>query len=219
MLGRFEGAGSGVHVLPPGWLRPLALDRALILVAAVIFQFFAVQYLLAVVILGLIYVLLGRGPNIVVGPPGCSTSATWPSTPLAPMAWRWATSTWPGLLDCPAAGRADRRGGWAILGFRCCMHGDYLAIVTGLRRDHPLRYWNNWLSFHRRAGPACRCRRRPSSAPGVRRRADGGCRSTSSLARLQPQHEVPCSSTWCCSGRCWCSTSSTGWTRMPVGAF
>lgn len=39
----------------------------LILVAAVIFPFFASKYLLAVVILGLIYVLLGLGLNIVVG--------------------------------------------------------------------------------------------------------------------------------------------------------
>ncbi|WP_410969305.1 ABC transporter permease subunit, partial [Salmonella sp. SAL04284] len=43
------------------WIVPL------ILVAAVIFPFFASKYLLAVVILGLIYVLLGLGLNIVVG--------------------------------------------------------------------------------------------------------------------------------------------------------
>ncbi|MGV8281267.1 ABC transporter permease subunit, partial [Pseudomonas aeruginosa] len=56
-----------VHVLPPGYKTRLRWIVPLILVAAVIFPFFASKYLLAVVILGLIYVLLGLGLNIVVG--------------------------------------------------------------------------------------------------------------------------------------------------------
>ncbi|MCR3852315.1 DUF3382 domain-containing protein, partial [Pseudomonas aeruginosa] len=41
VLERFEGAGSGVHVLPPGYKTRLRWIVPLILVAAVIFPFFA----------------------------------------------------------------------------------------------------------------------------------------------------------------------------------
>ena len=102
------------------------------------------------VILGLIYVLLGLGLNIVVGLAGLLDLGYvafyaigayglalgyqylglgfWTVLPLA-------------ALTAAVAG--------AILGFPVLrMHGDYLAIVTpGLRRDHPPGTRNNWLSF------------------------------------------------------------------------
>lgn len=149
VLERFEGAGSGVHVLPPGYKTRLRWIVPLILVAAVIFPFFASKYLLAVVILGLIYVLLGLGLNIVVGLAGLLDLGYvafyaigayglalgyqylglgfWTVLPLA-------------ALTAAVAG--------AILGFPVLrMHGDYLAIVT-LGFGEIIRVvLNNWLSF------------------------------------------------------------------------
>ena len=91
--GALRGAGSGVHVLPPGYKTRLRWIVPLILVAAVIFPFFASKYLLAVVILGLICVLLGLGLNIVVGLAGLLDLGYVAFYAMAPMAWRWATST------------------------------------------------------------------------------------------------------------------------------
>ena len=183
VLERFEGAGSGVHVLPPGYKTRLRWIVPLILVAAVIFPFFASKYLLAVVILGLIYVLLGLGLNIVVGLAGLLDLGYvafyaigayglalgyqylglgfWTVLPLA-------------ALTAAVAG--------AILGFPVLrMHGDYLAIVTLGFGEIIRLVLNNWLSFTGRT--ACRRRRRPSSAwssaAGPRM---AGCRSTSSSA-------------------------------------
>lgn len=121
----------------------------LILVAAVIFPFFASKYLLAVVILGLIYVLLGLGLNIVVGLAGLLDLGYvafyaigayglalgyqylglgfWTVLPLA-------------ALTAAVAG--------AILGFPVLrMHGDYLAIVTLGFGEIIRLVLNNWLSF------------------------------------------------------------------------
>ncbi|MGV8783912.1 ABC transporter permease subunit, partial [Pseudomonas aeruginosa] len=132
VLEPFEGAGSGVHVLPAGYKAGLRWIVPLILVAAVIFPLFASKYLRAVVILGLIYVLLGLGLNIVVGLAGLLDLGYvafyaigayglalgyqylglgfWTVLPLA-------------ALTAAVAG--------AILGFPVLrMHGDYLAIVT-----------------------------------------------------------------------------------------
>ncbi len=149
VLERFEGAGSGVHVLPPGYKTRLRWIVPLILVAAVIFPFFASKYLLAVVILGLIYVLLGLGLNIVVGLAGLLDLGYvafyaigayglalgyqylglgfWTVLPLA-------------ALTAAVAG--------AILGFPVLrMHGDYLAIVTLGFGEIIRLVLNNWLSF------------------------------------------------------------------------
>jgi hypothetical protein len=63
----FESSGSGVHVLPPGYKTRLRFIIPLMILIAVIFPIFADKYVLTVVILGLIYVLLGLGLNIVVG--------------------------------------------------------------------------------------------------------------------------------------------------------
>ena len=191
------------------WIVPL------ILVAAVIFPFFASKYLLAVVILGLIYVLLGLGLNIVVGLAGLSTSATWPSTPWRVWPGAGLPVPRPGLLDRPAAGRADRRGGRGDPRLPVLrMHGDYLAIVTLGFGEIIRLVLNNWLSFtggpngigagldisawSSAAGPGWR-----DADPRVPRH------------RLQPQHEGSCSSTWCCSGRAAGALHQAPADRMP----
>ena len=67
ILQGFESSGSGVHVLPPDYKSRLRWIIPLLIVIAIVFPFFANKYILTVVILGLIYVLLGLGLNIVVG--------------------------------------------------------------------------------------------------------------------------------------------------------
>ncbi|MEA3168390.1 MAG: branched-chain amino acid transport system permease protein [Pseudomonas sp.] len=67
ILQGFETSGSGVHVLPPDYKSRLRWIIPALIVIAIVFPIFANKYLLTVVILGLIYVLLGLGLNIVVG--------------------------------------------------------------------------------------------------------------------------------------------------------
>ncbi|MDX1268927.1 MAG: DUF3382 domain-containing protein, partial [Oceanisphaera sp.] len=67
MLASFESSDSGVHVLAPDYKSRLRWIIPMLIVIAMIFPIFASKYLLTVVILGLIYVLLGLGLNIVVG--------------------------------------------------------------------------------------------------------------------------------------------------------
>ncbi|MFI8979546.1 high-affinity branched-chain amino acid ABC transporter permease LivM [Ectopseudomonas khazarica] len=149
MLARFQGTDNGVHVLPPGYKTRLRWIAPLLMVAALIFPFVASKYLLAVVILGLIYVLLGLGLNIVVGLAGLLDLGYvafyaigayglalgyqylglgfWTVLPLA-------------ALTAAVAG--------AILGFPVLrMHGDYLAIVTLGFGEIIRLVLNNWLSF------------------------------------------------------------------------
>ena len=66
-IARFEGADDGVYVRPPGYRSRLRWIMPLLAVLAIAFPFLASKYLLTVAILGLIYVLLGLGLNIVVG--------------------------------------------------------------------------------------------------------------------------------------------------------
>jgi len=132
ILEGFESTGSGVHVLPPDYKTRLRWIVPLVIVIAVVFPFFSNSYLLGVVILGLIYVLLGLGLNIVVGLAGLLDLGYvafyaigayglalgyqylglgfWTVLPLAAIT--------AGLAGC-------------ILGFPVLrLHGDYLAIVT-----------------------------------------------------------------------------------------
>jgi branched-chain amino acid transport system permease protein len=67
MLQGFDSGGSGVHVLAPDYKSRLRYIIPALIVIAIVFPVFANKYLLTVVILGLIYVLLGLGLNIVVG--------------------------------------------------------------------------------------------------------------------------------------------------------
>jgi ABC-type branched-subunit amino acid transport system permease subunit len=63
-----------------------------VIALAICFPFVATKYVLTVAILGLIYVLLGLGLNIVVGLAGCWIWGMSPSMPLARTAWRWGIS-------------------------------------------------------------------------------------------------------------------------------
>ena len=149
ILEGFESTGSGVHVLPPDYKSRLRWIIPLLIVIAVVFPFFSNSYLLGVVILGLIYVLLGLGLNIVVGLAGLLDLGYvafyaigayglalgyqylglgfWTVLPLA--------AIMAGLAGC-------------ILGFPVLrLHGDYLAIVTLGFGEIIRLVLNNWLSF------------------------------------------------------------------------
>ena len=178
-----------------------------LIVIAIVFPIFANKYLLTVVILGLIYVLLGLGLNIVVGLAGlldlgyvAYAIGLRPRTGL-PVPGRWSA----------AAG--SHCGGplpvasWA---FRLRMHGDYLAIVTLGFGEIIRLVLNNWLSFT--GGP----NGMPAPSPTFlglefgRRAKDGGCPSMSSSALPTTPTSSSCSFMRCCSWSCWpCSTSST----------
>lgn len=86
MLEGFESGGSGVHVRAPDYVSRLRYIIPALVVIAIVFPIFANKYLLTVVILGLIYVLLGTGLNIVVGTAGLLDWVTWRSMPSAPTA-------------------------------------------------------------------------------------------------------------------------------------
>jgi branched-chain amino acid transport system permease protein len=149
LLERFQAAGSGVQVRAPDFRSQLRWLIPLLLLAALVFPFFASKYLLTVVILGLIYVLLGLGLNIVVGLAGLLDLGFvafyaigayglalgyeylglgfWSMLPL-------------GALLAAFAGM--------LLGFPVLrMHGDYLAIVTLGFGEIIRLVLNNWLSL------------------------------------------------------------------------
>ncbi|QXH62535.1 high-affinity branched-chain amino acid ABC transporter permease LivM [Pseudomonas azerbaijanorientalis] len=149
ILEGFETTGSGVHVLAPDYKSRLRWIIPLVILIAVALPFFSNSYLLGVVILGLIYVLLGLGLNIVVGLAGLLDLGYvafyaigayglalgyqylglgfWTVLPLAAII--------AGLAGC-------------ILGFPVLrLHGDYLAIVTLGFGEIIRLVLNNWLSL------------------------------------------------------------------------
>ncbi len=149
LLACFDTDNAGVYVRPPGYKSRLRWIIPLLLALALCFPFIATKYLLTVAILGLIYVLLGLGLNIVVGLAGLLDLGYvafyaigayglalgyqylglgfWTMLPLA-------------ALMAAAAG--------ALLGFPVLrMHGDYLAIVTLGFGEIIRLILNNWLSF------------------------------------------------------------------------
>ncbi|GAC1030113.1 high-affinity branched-chain amino acid ABC transporter permease LivM [Pseudomonas sp. No.21] len=149
LLERFESSGSGVHVRAPDFKSSLRWVLPLILVAAVIFPFFASKYLLTVVILGLIYVLLGLGLNIVVGLAGLLDLGyvafyAIGAYGLALGYQHLGLGFWSVLpLSALAAALAGCLLGFPVLR----MHGDYLAIVTLGFGEIIRLVLNNWLSF------------------------------------------------------------------------
>ncbi|QCZ29919.1 high-affinity branched-chain amino acid ABC transporter permease LivM [Enterobacter sp. MF024] len=149
VLARFDNDNSGVYVRPPEYKSRMRWILPLIVTLAVCFPFVATKYVLTVAILGLIYVLLGLGLNIVVGLAGLLDLGYvafyaigayglalgyqylglgfWTMLPLA-------------ALMAAAAG--------ALLGFPVLrMHGDYLAIVTLGFGEIIRLVLNNWLTF------------------------------------------------------------------------
>ncbi|WP_260514204.1 high-affinity branched-chain amino acid ABC transporter permease LivM [Serratia fonticola] len=146
---RFEGGNDGVYVRPVGARTSLRWILPLLAVLALLFPFMATKYLLTVAILGLIYVLLGLGLNIVVGLAGLLDLGYvafyaigayglalgyqylglgfWAMLPL-------------GALMAALAG--------ALLGFPVLrMYGDYLAIVTLGFGEIIRLVLNNWVSL------------------------------------------------------------------------
>lgn len=123
---------DGVHVLPPGHKSKLRWIIPLVVIVALIVPFIASKYVLTVIILGLIYVLLGLGLNVVVGLAGLLDLGfvgfyAIGAYGLALGYENLGLGFWSMLpIAAIIAGIAG-----AILGFPVLrMHGDYLAIVT-----------------------------------------------------------------------------------------
>ena len=132
ILQGFESSGSGVHVLPPDYKSRLRWIIPLLIVIAIVFPFFANKYILTVVILGLIYVLLGLGLNIVVGLAGLLDLGYVAFYAIGAyglaLGYQYLGLGFWSVL--PLAAIAAAMAG-CILGFPVLrMHGDYLAIVT-----------------------------------------------------------------------------------------
>ena len=149
ILQGFEGSGSGVHVLAPDYKSRLRWIIPALIVIAIVFPFFANKYLLTVVILGLIYVLLGLGLNIVVGLAGLLDLGYVAFYAIGAyglaLGYQYlGLGFWTVL---PLAALAAALAG-CILGFPVLrMHGDYLAIVTLGFGEIIRLVLNNWLSF------------------------------------------------------------------------
>ncbi|MBU6959551.1 high-affinity branched-chain amino acid ABC transporter permease LivM [Pseudomonas sp. CVAP len=146
---RFEIVGSGVHVLAPDFKSRLRFIIPALIVIAIVFPVFADKYLLTVVILGLIYVLLGLGLNIVVGLAGLLDLGyvafyAIGAYGLALGYHYLGLGFWTVLpLSALMAAMAG-----CILGFPVLrMHGDYLAIVTLGFGEIIRLILTNWLSF------------------------------------------------------------------------
>ena len=149
IMDRFESSDSGISVLPPGYKTRLRWIVPLVILAAVIFPFFASKYLLTVIILGLIYVLLGLGLNIVVGLAGLLDLGYVAFYAIGAyglaLGYQYlGLGFWTVL---PLAALTAALAG-ALLGFPVLrMHGDYLAIVTLGFGEIIRLILNNWLSF------------------------------------------------------------------------
>ncbi|SEM87908.1 amino acid/amide ABC transporter membrane protein 2, HAAT family [Pseudomonas sp. ok272] len=149
ILDGFENTGSGVHVLAPDYKSRLRWIIPIVIVIAVVFPFFSNSYLLGVVILGLIYVLLGLGLNIVVGLAGLLDLGYVAFYAIGAyglaLGYQYlGLGFWTVL---PLAAIAAALAG-CILGFPVLrLHGDYLAIVTLGFGEIIRLILNNWLSL------------------------------------------------------------------------
>ncbi|OCR24295.1 branched-chain amino acid ABC transporter permease [Pseudomonas syringae] len=145
----FESSSSGVHVLAPDYKSRLRYIIPAMVVIAIVFPVFADKYVLTVVILGLIYVLLGLGLNIVVGLAGLLDLGYVAFYAIGAyglaLGYQYlGLGFWSAL---PLAAIAAALAG-CILGFPVLrMHGDYLAIVTLGFGEIIRLVLNNWLSF------------------------------------------------------------------------
>jgi branched-chain amino acid transport system permease protein len=145
----FESSSSGVHVLPPDYKTRLRFIIPALIVIAIVFPVFANKYILTVVILGLIYVLLGLGLNIVVGLAGLLDLGYVAFYAIGAyglaLGYQYlGLGFWSAL---PLAAIAAALAG-CILGFPVLrMHGDYLAIVTLGFGEIIRLVLTNWVSF------------------------------------------------------------------------
>ncbi|WP_182059059.1 high-affinity branched-chain amino acid ABC transporter permease LivM [Pantoea sp. ME81] len=146
---KFEGHDDGVYVREPGYRSRMRWILPLLLIAAFAFPFLSSKYLLTVAILGLIYVLLGLGLNIVVGLAGLLDLGyvafyAIGAYGLALGYEHLGLGFWSML---PIAALMAAFAG-ALLGFPVLrMHGDYLAIVTLGFGEIIRLVLTNWLSF------------------------------------------------------------------------
>lgn len=148
-VARFEGADDGVYVRPADYRSRMRWIIPLLMVLAIIFPFMATKYLLTVAILGLIYVLLGLGLNIVVGLAGLLDLGYVAFYAIGAYGLAlgyqylglgfWAMLPLGAILAALAG---------ALLGFPVLrMHGDYLAIVTLGFGEIIRLVLTNWVSF------------------------------------------------------------------------
>ena len=147
--GRFDGNDQGVYVRPPGYRSRLRVVIPLLVVLAVAFPLLASKYLLTVAILGLIYVLLGLGLNIVVGLAGLLDLGYVAFYAIGAyglaLGYQYLGLGFWAMLPLGAV-MAALAG--ALLGFPVLrMHGDYLAIVTLGFGEIIRLVLNNWVSF------------------------------------------------------------------------
>ncbi|VAS19710.1 branched-chain amino acid transport system permease LivM [Klebsiella pneumoniae] len=148
-IARFEGADDGVYVRPPGYRSRLRWIIPLLVGLAIVFPFLATKYLLTVAILGLIYVLLGLGLNIVVGLAGLLDLGYVAFYAIGAyglaLGYQYLGLGFWAMLPLGAV-MAALAG--ALLGFPVLrMHGDYLAIVTLGFGEIIRLVLNNWVSF------------------------------------------------------------------------
>lgn len=137
-IARFEGADDGVYVRPPGYRSRLRWIIPLLVGLAIVFPFLATKYLLTVAILGLIYVLLGTGLNIVVGLAGLLDLGYVAFYAIGAYGLALGYQYRPRLLGDAAAGGGDggpRRGVAGLSG------AAYAWRLSGHR--HP-RLWRNY---------------------------------------------------------------------------
>ncbi|MGF0295691.1 ABC transporter permease subunit, partial [Escherichia coli] len=125
------------------WIIPLLVGLA------IVFPFLATKYLLTVAILGLIYVLLGLGLNIVVGLAGLLDLGYVAFYAIGAyglaLGYQYLGLGFWAMLPLGAV-MAALAG--ALLGFPVLrMHGDYLAIVTLGFGEIIRLVLNNWVSF------------------------------------------------------------------------
>ncbi|MBE5252514.1 high-affinity branched-chain amino acid ABC transporter permease LivM [Mixta mediterraneensis] len=149
LLRKFEGVDDGVYVREPGYRSRLRWIIPLLLIAACIFPVFSSKYLLTVAILGLIYVLLGLGLNIVVGLAGLLDLGYVAFYAIGAyglaLGYQYLGLGFWSML--PLAALMAACAG-ALLGFPVLrMHGDYLAIVTLGFGEIIRLVLNNWLDF------------------------------------------------------------------------
>lgn len=148
-LSRFETDNSGVYVRPPEYKSRMRWIIPLVLALAICFPFVATKYVLTVAILGLIYVLLGLGLNIVVGLAGLLDLGYVAFYAIGAyglaLGYQYLGLGFWSMLPLSALMAA---AAGALLGFPVLrMHGDYLAIVTLGFGEIIRLILNNWLTF------------------------------------------------------------------------
>ncbi|CAX60400.1 High-affinity branched-chain amino acid ABC transporter, permease protein [Erwinia billingiae Eb661] len=148
-VARFEGADDGVYVRPADYRSRMRWIIPLLLVLGILFPFIATKYLLTVAILGLIYVLLGLGLNIVVGLAGLLDLGYVAFYAIGAyglaLGYQYLGLGFWAMLPLGAV-MAALAG--ALLGFPVLrMHGDYLAIVTLGFGEIIRLVLTNWVSF------------------------------------------------------------------------